>query len=128
MRCGARGARGSHRFQRERDVAGGGAPGQQRLGVVLEHDRDVAARTVDRRAGKGDLAARRRDQACRDAQRRRLAAAGRADDADDLAAPHFERELSEHEMIAEGEVDVAKGDQWRRWDRTHHAGRSVDAG
>ena len=80
-----------HRLERQRDIAGGGAPRQQRLGIVLEHDRDVPARPLDRRAGESDLAARRRDEPGGDAQRRRLAAAGRADDADDLAAPDLER-------------------------------------
>ena len=62
MRAGALAARRADRLERQRDIAGGRAPRQQRLGVVLEHDGDVAARPLDRRAGEGDLAARRRDR------------------------------------------------------------------
>jgi hypothetical protein len=75
--------------------------------------RDVAAWPLDRSAGKRDLSARGRDEPRRDAQRRGLAASGLADDADDLAAPDLERELPQHQMIAEGEIDVAKFDRRR---------------
>jgi hypothetical protein len=68
---------------------------------------------LDRSAGKGVLAARGRDEPRRDAPRRGLAASGRADDADDLAAPDLERELPQYQMVAEGEIDVAKFDQRR---------------
>jgi hypothetical protein len=63
-----------------------------------------------RRAVEGDDAVRRRDQAGGDAQRSRLAASRRPDDADDLASPHLERQFAENEMIAKGEIDIAKGD------------------
>ena len=79
-------ARRSHGFERKRDVARGGAPGQQRPGIVLEDDRDVAARAFDTCAGEVDLAARRPDQAGGDPEGGRLAAAGWTHNAHDLAA------------------------------------------
>ena len=98
--------------------------GSKRLRIVLEDDRHVAARRLDRRSGESDLAARRRDQAGGDPQRRRLAASGRTDDAHDLATPDFERELAQHKMIAKGEVDVSKGDERR----AGHAGLAPASG
>jgi len=119
-------ARRPHRLERQRDVALRRAPGQQRLRIVLEDDRDVPARSLDRRSGEGDLAAGRGYQSGGYAQRRRLAAAGRTDDADDLAPPDIERELAKHEMIAEGEIDRAELDQRRRdWD---HETRLLSSG
>ena len=53
------------------------------------------------------------DQSGGDPQRRRLAAARRPDDADDLASADLEAQLAKHEVIAEGEVDVAERDQRR---------------
>ncbi len=106
-------ARRAGRLQRQRDVARGGPPRQQRLGVVLKDDRDVAPRPFHRRAVEGDDAAGRLDQSRRHPQRRGLAASGRTDDADDFAAADFERQLAEHEVRAESEIDVAEGDQGR---------------
>ncbi len=102
-----------HRLQRERDVSGRCAPRQQGLRIVLEDDRHVAARRLDRRSGESDLAARRGDQAGGDPQRRGLTASGGTDDAHDLARPDFERQLAQHKMIAKDEVDASKGDERR---------------
>jgi hypothetical protein len=71
---------------------------------------DVATRAFDGHAGEGDLAAGRADQPRSDSERRRLAAAGRPDHANDLAPPDLQTQLSEHEVVAEGDIDSAKLD------------------
>ena len=65
---GALGPSRSHGLERQRHVSGGGAPRQQRLGIILEHDRHITARAPDRGAGESDVAARRPDES--DATRR----------------------------------------------------------
>ena len=94
----------------KRNVARGGAPGEERLRIVLEDDRDIPPRAFDWHAGEGDLAAGRADQPRGDSQRRRLAAAGRPDHADDLAPPDLQAQLAKHEVVAEGDIDFAKLD------------------
>ena len=114
----ARSARGSsHRLERERDVAGGGAPRQQRLGIVLEHDRDVAARAADRRAGESTSP---RVGAMSPTATRSAVVLPQPDGpTTQTISPRriSNVESAEHEMIAEGEIDFAERDQRARHSR-----------
>ena len=110
--AGALGARHAARLQRQRDVAGGGAPRQQRLAVILEHDRDLAARLEHRLAVEGDLAAGRLIEAGREPQRGGLAAARGADDAEEFAGPHVKAEILDNGLAAKPKRRAVKGDQW----------------
>ena len=80
-------------LQAEHHVLQGGEPGQQ-FGV-LEHHAAVVAAAVHLAAVDGDAAADRRVEPHGDAQRRGLAAAGRADQRDDLAVAHGEADAVE---------------------------------
>ena len=93
-------ARHAHRLQRQRYVAFRGAPRQQRLRVILKHDGDVAARAFHRGAVEARLARVGAIRPGGDAQRRRLAAAAGADEAEDLAAREGRTRAAEHELIA----------------------------
>jgi hypothetical protein len=62
-------------FETQRNVPGHSAPGQQRLGVVLEHDGAVARGRSDALAVENDLALGGLDQPGHEAQQRGLAAA-----------------------------------------------------
>ena len=97
----ALGRRHAAGFQRQRDVARRGAPRQQRLAVILEHDRDLAARLAHRLAVEIHLAAGRLVEPCRQPQRRGLAAAGGADDAEEFAGPDAEAEILDDGLAAE---------------------------
>ena len=92
-------------LQRQRDVARRGAPRQQRLAVILEHDRDLAARLAHRLAVESHLAAGRLVEPGRQPQRRGLAAAGGADDAEEFAGSDAEAEILDDGLAAELERD-----------------------
>ena len=70
-------------LQPERHVAERGAPREQ-LGEILEHDAAVHAAPGDRLAADPDFARGGREEAGDDVEQRRLAAAGRADDAQEF--------------------------------------------
>ena len=94
-------ARHAPGFQRQRDIARRGAPRQQRLAIILKHDRDVAARTSDRLAGECHLSAGRLEEPCGEPQRVVLPQPDGADDAEELAAaPILEGLAAEHEVSA----------------------------
>ena len=65
---------------------------------------------ADRLAAEAHAAARRRKQAGEQPQQRGLAAARRADDAHELAAPHRERDVAQDRPPAETEVDALESE------------------
>ncbi len=73
-------------FQAEGDIAHHSEPGQQAR--LLEDDRPFGADAVDGLAVDQHLARVRGVEACKDAQKGRLPAAGGADDRQSLAAPN----------------------------------------
>jgi hypothetical protein len=73
----------------ERHVAERGTPGKQ-LGEILEHHAAVHAVAGDRLAVDADLARGRRNEARDDVEEGRLAAAARADDADEFGRRDIE--------------------------------------
>jgi len=80
--------------QAERDIVPYIEPGEGR--VFLKHDADVLRHGAgDRSPVHLDRARRRREQPRDDLQQRTLAAAGRPDHADELAAPEIEIERAE---------------------------------
>ena len=89
--------------QRLGDGAAGGGAGVEGRGRILEHHLHPAARPPQRAAGKGepvaaveaDGAGVRRDQPGDDTGERRLAAAGRADQAERLAGRDRQRDAGE---------------------------------
>ena len=83
----ARGVPGG--LQPDRDVLQRGLPGKQRLG--LEQVAGLPVEPGERRAENVDAPGRRRKQAGGDVEQRRLAAAGRPDDGDELAVGDVER-------------------------------------
>src|SRR5207249_4975206 len=92
-------------------------PRQQRLAIVLKHDRDLAARLAHRLAVEIHPAAGRLVEPCRQTQRRGLAAAGGADDAEEFAGPHAETQGFDDGLAAELQRDRVKRDlRRRRWD------------
>ena len=88
------GARQVHDLGRQHDVGQHRTPRQE--GRTLEHDGDVAPRLGDHRIVDQHLAGGGRQEAGDEAQKRRLAAAGPADDGDELA-------------LADLQVDVFEG-------------------
>lgn len=86
-------------LDREQDVVQHRAPGQQ--GGPLEQHGDVAAGLGDRRAGHGDLALGDRQQPGDHAEQGGLAAAGAAEDGDELA-------LRDVEVDAAQRLDAAR--------------------
>ena len=91
----------------EADVFERGEPRQER--VVLEDERRVAADAAHRLAVDDDAAAVGGGEAGQDAQQRRLSAAHRADDRDELATLHAERDVSQHRPDAGGAPGVPRG-------------------
>src|SRR6516162_2660388 len=77
------GPRDALHFETEGDVAERGAPWKQ-LGEILEHHTTIHAAPGHGLAADTDLAGGRREEAGDDVEERRLAAAGRADDAQEL--------------------------------------------
>jgi hypothetical protein len=75
----------------EADVALDGLPREQR--VVLEHHAALGRRAGDRPPVDRDAPGRRRLEAGEQVQHGRLAAARRADDREELALPHVERQV-----------------------------------
>src|SRR5262249_52980987 len=85
----------------ERDIVPYVEPGESR--IFLEHDADPLRHGAgDRSSIHLDRARRRRKQPGDDVQQRALAAAGRSDHADELAAPEIEVERAErsHRAVA----------------------------
>ena len=76
-----------------------GAPGQKIVG--LEHEAAIEARSTDGAAVELDLAGAGRFETRNDAQECRLAAAGRADHRDELAALHHEIDVLQRPQFAE---------------------------
>ena len=85
-------------LDRELDVLARGEPGQE--GGRLEDDAAVEARSVDLAATDDDAAARRRNETHRDREDRRLAAAGVADEADELTLGDLEVEVFDDHGVA----------------------------
>ncbi len=96
--------------QRELDIPRDGAPGQE--AGRLEHHGEVGAR-LGLPAHDGDAALFGRDQAVDDAEQSGLAAAGRADQRQELAGAKVERHVLQRADLAVAEqlADVAEGDQ-----------------
>ena len=80
-------------FERERDVLDDGAPREG--GFLLEHHADRGVRAGDRLARDRDAARVAVGQAADDVEQGGLAAAGRADDGEELARRHRERHVLE---------------------------------
>src|SRR5262245_11169930 len=98
--------------------------------VVLEHEAAVAARTAHGASVERDLARGGRFEARDDAQKRGLAAAGRADDRNELAA--FDREvdvpqrLQFAERLAEmGDLELARHRGSSPWSRARVDSRAT---
>jgi len=99
--------------QAEGDVFRHREVGEQ--GVVLEHHADAAALrglgvgdAADDAAVEADFAGTQTFEAGDAPQHRGLAAARGAEQAADAAAVELQRELADHQVIAEGEVDVVE--------------------
>jgi hypothetical protein len=84
---------GAQLAEAETDVVGDGEPRQEPR--LLEHDADRRVRLADRLAVEPDLAFARAVEAGDQAQKRGLAAAGAADERDDLGLAHGERHAGE---------------------------------
>ena len=96
--------------EREGDVLEDGHVRVER--VALEHHGDAALhrrQVVDPLAVDDDVARGRVLEPGDHAQQRRLAAAGRADEDDELALAHVERDALHHVDVAEAFDDVAQG-------------------
>src|SRR5919198_6725534 len=81
-----------------------GAPGQEIVG--LEHEAAIEARSTDGAAVELDLAGAGRFETRNDAQERRLAAAGRTDQRDELAALHHEIDVLQGPQFAERFAEI----------------------
>ena len=90
--------RKAERFEAELDVFQHRQPGKQREG--LKHHGDARRRRVHRLAEIGDGAGRRLRQAGDQAQQRRLARSGAAEQADDLSLRQRQFDAVEHQMLA----------------------------
>ncbi len=90
------------RAHRERHVAQHAQPRQQR--VALEDHRAVQPRALDLAPVHQHRAAIRAVEAGEDVQHRGLAAAGVADQADELALGHVEPDVVEHRAVGAGET------------------------
>ena len=110
----ALGAVDAERLQPEFDVLQHRQPGKQREG--LEHHGDAVRRSLDGLAAAFGVARGRRDQAGDDAQQRRLARSGAAEQADDLAGADRQIDLFEHQQflaaaLRKGAADAADIEQ-----------------
>jgi len=83
---------------------------QQRLAVILEHDRDLAARLAHRLAVEIHSSTGRLVEAGRQTQRGGLAATGGADDAEEFAGPDPKTQILDDGLAAEDECDPVKRD------------------
>ena len=102
-------------LERQGNVLGGGAPGQQREILENEGDRVEALRRDG--AGERDAAAGRREEPAEDSEQRALAASGRADDGEHLARGNPKRDVVEHLQGSEGVAHVL--------DEEFHRGTSI---
>jgi len=98
-----------HALHRQVDVAEAGEPRQQR--VVLEHHAAVRPRAVDVLVGEQDGARASLQESRHQVEQRALAAAGVADEADELALLHGEVDAGQDVRIAEGHVDALYGEE-----------------
>ena len=96
-----------HRIAAEIEVHLDDVAGRAR---VRGHDGDVAPRRAHRLAVECDIAGGRLIQAGGEAQRGGLAAAGRADDAEEFAWLHVEAEIVDDGLATEIERDMRKRD------------------
>src|SRR5437660_9402508 len=97
----------------EADVVGDAKPGEQPR--LLKHDADLFMRLGDRRTVERDLALARPIEAAHEAQQRRLAAAGAADDDRDLARLDFERKVVHRaHAVGIGLPDVVEDEHYLR--------------
>src|SRR5215831_11731728 len=80
--------------ERQLDVLLDGHPGKQAASVLLEDHRHAGRRADDRLAFEGQVAAARLEEAGDALEERRLPGARRADDAQELARRHLEREIA----------------------------------
>ena len=112
--------------ERQPDIVEHRRPGHQRR--LLKHEADGIARSVAAasfRARPVDMARGRRAEARNDAQRRRLAAAGRPEQADELALADIER----HVLKRQRAVGEDLGDLMQADDRAlRHRLRFIEAG
>jgi hypothetical protein len=90
------------------DVLAHGLPGEQP--EVLEDHRDARRGAGDRLGVQPDLALSRREQPAHGAQQRRLAAAGRADDAHQLVLADLQVDVLGDDLVAERHRDLVQGD------------------
>src|SRR3954454_948840 len=81
--------------KRQQHVVADGRPGHQRAAVLLEDERHLLRRLGHSLAAEDRLAARRAQQPCDAFEQRRLPAAGRSDDADELAVLDDERHVAQ---------------------------------
>jgi hypothetical protein len=96
------------KLERQPHIGGHIGPGHQ--GRVLEHEADAARR----RTRPFDRAGGRRAQAGNNAQRRRLAAAGRPQQRNELAGAHIKVEAVERDRAAlERLADIAQRNDGR---------------
>ena len=99
-------------FERQLDVAGNRAPGQER--EVLEYVGDRVEALGRRLAARDHLAGGGREQPTEDAQQRRLATAGGADHGQHPAVADGEAQAVEHGQAAVVVSDAARFDLHRR--------------
>jgi hypothetical protein len=92
----ALGARETQPLERERHIPDDVQPRKERPAVVLEDERKLARRPFDRATVVQHLPRARGSEAAKHSQERRLAAAGRADDRQQLARSNVEGEIDQH--------------------------------
>src|SRR4029079_9387667 len=96
---------------REEDVVDGALPGEDRGPLGDEAHQALLARGGGRLRADADLAARRRLEIGGDAEKRRLAAAGRTDQGDELPGAHLQVHAIQRERRAEPTGDASDRDR-----------------
>ncbi len=99
---GASGERG-----RKRDVAKHGAPGQKQ--ILLQHVADLARAAADVLPIEHDASRAGLQQTRNHVEERALAAAGGAEDADELAGPDLEIDMAQRQQVAEPHRKIVDG-------------------
>ena len=115
--------RAEAQLRAEQHVVERGAPGHQPR--RLEHEGDLRPGVLRRTPVDGDAAGVDIEQAADQPQRRRLAAAGRAQDADELAAPDIEAEPVVDSLLAKRDADIVEGNDRVGCHTDDETGRSL---
>src|SRR5262249_8803708 len=118
-------ARKSHSLQAVEDVGADRLPRKQR--EVLKDDTAIGPGGADRLALDEDLAGLRGEKTADEVQPRRLAAAGRSEQRDELPRAHIERDVLEREHRPPGRRAIAMAHAIDDDLRLHHGPQPVPA-